>query len=223
MTRLIVGTVALYLVAVAALVGLWSDPSQLLEPVPWYRLTVFWTLPEASATRLAALIAAGREAEGLLYAVVVGLSFGLLGALAMFGASLALMFKADQRRLRLFEAFLFICLLAGLVMTADPVDALVRKLEMHGMMGATPFNAMPGCWIITTALTCALFARYAALLAHDAAAWSRGVWLCLLAPILREWRARMPARAILVDPPIGFTPPPSWAAPRWNNPRSAPR
>jgi hypothetical protein len=232
MTRLIVGAVAVYVAGVAALVALTAEPSQLLEPVPWYRMMVFWLMPETSAERIIALSAAGRDAECLLYALVVGLSAGLLGGLAMFGAGVALATNPRRRLLPRLEATLFLCLLVSLaLMKPDPAAALVRILETRELVDAAGVNAMPGYWIAVMVLSCCLFARYAALLAHDAAAWasaawSNGVWSnkawMRLAGRIGEWRARPPARAIL-SLPIGFTPPPSWGSPRPSSPRSAPR
>jgi hypothetical protein len=226
MTRLIWVAVAAYVAAVAALVLLTTGPSQLLEPVPWYQMMVFWLMPEASAERIIALAAAGRETEGLLYALVLGLSFGLLGGLALLGAGMALASKARRRLLPVREAVLFLCLLAALASNADPVAKLLRILEAQELLAPLGINAMPGVWIAIVVVSCGVFARYAALMAHDIAAWAQVVWP-RLARLMRGWRARPPARAIPVDLPIGFAPPvtprPSWAAPQRYNPRSAPR
>lgn len=202
MTRLIVGAVAVYAAAVAALVLLVAEPSQLLEPVPWYRMMVFWLMPETSAERIIALVAAGRETEGLLYALVLGLSLGLLAGLAMFGAGVALMAKPRRLLLPRLEAVLFLGLVVALVVNADPAVAVVRLLERRELLDTAGLYAMPGFWIAVMVVWCGVFARYAALLAHDVAAWT-----CAAGPRLlrlkREWRARLSARAILVEPPIG--------------------
>ncbi|NJL08888.1 MAG: hypothetical protein HC900_12045 [Methylacidiphilales bacterium] len=173
MARLILAGVAVYVVAVAVMVGLTAEPSQLLEPVPWYRMMVFWLMPETSAERIIALAAAGRETECLLYGLVVGLSFGLLGGLAMLGAGFALASRARQRLLPFREAVLFLCLLASLMLKADPAAALVRVLETHEMLDTVGVNAMPAFWIAVIVLWCGVFARYAALLAHDVAVMAR--------------------------------------------------
>ncbi|ALK10221.1 hypothetical protein [Blastochloris viridis] len=176
MTRPIVVAVVVYLAAVAALIGASAEQVRLLDPVPWYQMTMFWLAPETSFTRIGALVAAGRDADGLLYAAVVGISLGLLGGLALFGVSLALSSPARTRLLPQREALLFICLLVALVLTADPIISLARNLEQRGLMEPAGLNAMPGYWIATVVVTCGLFARYATLMAHDATAWSRTAW-----------------------------------------------
>jgi hypothetical protein len=206
MTRLIGVAVGLYVASILALVALVAEPSQLLEPVPWYRMMVFWLMPETSVERIIALAAAGRDTEGLLYALVLGLSFGLLGGLAMFGAGMALASQARRQLLPRREAVLFLCLLAALLLTADPASALLRILDRRELLDTTGINAMPGFWIATVVVSCGVFARYAALLAHDIVAWVRDIGPRAAAR-MRGWRARPPARAIPVDLPIGFTPP----------------
>ncbi|BBF91708.1 hypothetical protein [Blastochloris tepida] len=176
MTRLIVLAVAIYVAVVATLAGVLADPAQLFEPVPWYRAADFWVRPETSAERLHALAAAGRGSEGLLYTAVLGASAVLLSALASLGAGLGLASDTGRRLLPAREALLFLCVLLLVVLTADPLVALARDLEAQGVAPRAGIYAMPAYWIATIMLTCAMLGRYAALLAHDAAAWARAGW-----------------------------------------------
>jgi hypothetical protein len=176
MTRLIVLAVAIYVAVVATLAGVLADPAQLFEPVPWYRAADFWVRPETSAERLHALAAAGRGSEGLLYTAVLGASAVLLSALASLGAGLGFASDTGRRLLPAREALLFLCVLLLVVLTADPLVALARDLEAQGVAPRAGIYAMPAYWIATIMLTCAMLGRYAALLAHDAAAWARAGW-----------------------------------------------
>lgn len=165
MKRLVVTFCAIYVaaIALAAATTGWA----LVDPVPGYRLAVFWMSGATLDMRVDALVDAGRIFEAQLYAGCHAVSWAVILTLAAVGAVRP--FVGPSRPLAnvrtsaiIFGGLAFLTLLA--IWTQPILDQASRI--------PSPTNAlssMPGYWILGMAVSAAITAGHLSLITHDLA------------------------------------------------------
>lgn len=173
MRRLVTTFCGIYLAAVALAAA--TTGHGLVEPVPGYRLSIFWMAPDTLQARIDALVASGRVFEAEVYAGTHAVSWAVILALVAVGALRPFLGPsvplANTR-----SAAIVLGGLAGLVLLAAWTRPL---LDEAGRIPSpsTTLSAMPGYWLFGMGLSAAVVAAHLSLIAHDAALWARRRWL----------------------------------------------
>lgn len=149
--------------AAVLVIGLGQD---LWRAVPDMTPQVSWLMPETTPLRIGALRAAGRPETAALYALMVALCFGLIGALVAGGFAWGVMNKGAtvlgvDKALRYLTALAF---LYGVSTGLEVILHLVRITPQGGL------HAIPGLWFFAMIPSAAILGRIGALIAHDAGA-----------------------------------------------------
>jgi hypothetical protein len=170
--RLVVTFCAIYCATVALAAATMGHA--LVEPVPGYRLSVFWMAPETLDARVNALLAAGRSFEAMVYAGAHTASCGVLGALALIG--LIRPFLGPSRPVANWRATTVI--LGGFAGLAILSYATRPLLDLAGQIpSAMPgFAAMPAYWLFGMVLSVAVTGGHLSLAVHDLVLWLAARW-----------------------------------------------
>ena len=173
MRRLVITFCGIYLAAagLAALTTGWG----LIEPVPHYRLAIFWMSPDTLAARVDVLLAADRVFEAQVYAGMHAVSWAVVLTLVLVGALRPLLGPSVPLA-NIRSTAIVMAGVAGLVV----LSVLAQPLLDQASRIPTPTNAlssMPGYWLFGMALSAAITAGHLSLFAHDVMLAAKRRWM----------------------------------------------
>ncbi|MFC3694772.1 hypothetical protein ACFOWB_21320 [Chenggangzhangella methanolivorans] len=138
----------------------------LWRPIPGMAPQVSWLMPETTPVRLAALKGAGMPETAALYALIVALCWGLIGALVAGGFAWGVMNKGATV-LGVDKALGYLTALAFLYGVSTGLEVLLHLVKITPRGG---LHAIPGLWFCAMIPSAAILSRIGALIAHDAGA-----------------------------------------------------
>jgi hypothetical protein len=138
----------------------------LWRPIPNILPQVSWLMPETTPFRIAALRGAGRPETAALYALVVALSWGLIGALIAGGFAWGVMNKGATV-LGVDKALGYLTALAFLYGVSTGLEVILHMITITPRGG---LHAIPGLWFCAMIPSAAILSRIGSLIAHDAGA-----------------------------------------------------
>lgn len=165
MKRLVITFCAIYVaaIALAAATTGWA----LVEPVPDYRLAVFWMSGATLDMRIESLVGAGRVFEAQVYAGCHAVSWAIIMTLALVGAIRP--FTGPSRPLaNIRTSAIIFGGLAGLALLSIWTQPILDQASRI----PSPTNAMssmPGYWLLGMAVSAAITAGHLSLIVHDLA------------------------------------------------------
>jgi len=172
MRRIVITFCGIYLAAAtlaAAMTGY-----GLIDPVPGYRLSLFWMSPDTLAARVDALLGAQRVFEAQVYAGMHAVSWAVILTLALLGALRPLVGPSVPLA-NLRSTAIVMGGLAGLIV----LSVLAQPILDEAARIPSPTNAlssMPGYWLFGMALSAAITAGHLSLFFHDLALAARRRW-----------------------------------------------
>ena len=173
MRRLVITFCGIYLAAaaLAAATTGWA----LIEPVPGYRLSLFWMSPDTLEARIDSLVAAHRIFEAQVYAGLHAVSWATVLSLTLVGALRALVGPSEPLANIRSTAIVMGCL-AGLIVLswlAQPILDQASRIPSP----TTALSSMPGYWIFGMALSAAITAGHLSLFVHDMVLAAKKRWI----------------------------------------------
>lgn len=150
-------------IAAVLVLGLGHD---LWRSVPDMAPQVSWLMPETTPVRVAALKADGRAGTAGLYALMVALSWGLIGALTAGGFAWGVMNKGATV-LGVDKALGYLTALAFLYGVSTGLEVVLHLVRISPQGG---LHAIPGLWFFAMIPSAAILSRIGAMIAHDAGA-----------------------------------------------------
>ncbi|MBL8567891.1 MAG: hypothetical protein JNK84_02290 [Phreatobacter sp.] len=169
MRRLVMTFCGIYLAAAALAAA--TTGHGLIEPVPGYRLSIFWMSPDTLEARIDALVAAGRIFEAQVYAGTHAVSWAVILTLVLVGALRAFIGPSVPLA-NIRSSAVVLGGLAGLVLLAAVAQPLLDEASRIPS-ASTTFSSMPAYWLFGMALSAAIVAAHLSLLAHDIALLAR--------------------------------------------------
>lgn len=165
MKRLVVTFCAIYVAAIAlasATTG-WA----LVEPVPHYRLAVFWMSGATLDMRVNALVDAGRIFEAQVYAGSHAVSWAVILTLALIGAIRPFVGPSRPLANMRTSAIIFggLALLALLATWMQPILDQASRIPAP----TNALSSMPGYWLAGMAVSAAITGGHLSLIVHDLA------------------------------------------------------
>jgi hypothetical protein len=173
MRRLVMTFCGIYLAAIALAAA--TTGYGLIEPVPGYRLSIFWMSPETLEARIDALVAAGRVFEAQVYAGSHAVSWAVILTLVLVGALRAFL-GPSMPLANMRSTAVVLGGLAGLVLLAAWTRPLLDEASRIPS-ASTTFSSLPAYWLFGMALSAAIVAGHLSLLMHDIALWAKRRWL----------------------------------------------
>jgi hypothetical protein len=173
MRRLVMTFCGIYLAAFALAAA--TTGHGLIDPVPNYRLSIFWMTPETLEARIDALLAVGRIFEAQVYAGAHAVSWAVILTLAFVGALRALLApSAPLANIR--STAIVLGGLAGLLLLAALTRPIMDEASRIPSMSTT-LSSMPAYWLFGMGLSAAIVAAHLSLLMHDIALWAKRRWI----------------------------------------------
>ncbi|WP_439575730.1 hypothetical protein [Phreatobacter sp.] len=169
MKRLVITFCAIYVaaVALAAATTGWA----LIEPVPGYRLGVFWMSGATLEMRIGALVDAGRIFEAQVYAGCHAVSWAVILTLALVGAIRP--FIGPSRPLaNIRTSAIIFGGLAGLSLLSIWMQPILDQASRIPS-STNDLSSMPGYWIVGMAVSAAITSGHLSLIVHDLALIAR--------------------------------------------------
>lgn len=143
----------------------------LIEPVPGYRLSIFWMSPETLEARIDALVGAGRIFEAQVYAGTHAVSWAIILTLSLVGLVRPFLGPAVPLA-NIRSTAVVLGGLAGLVLLAAWTRPLLDEASRIPSMSTT-LSSMPAYWLFGMALSAAIVSAHLSLLMHDIALWAK--------------------------------------------------
>lgn len=169
MRRLVITLCGIYLAAAALAAA--TTGHGLIEPVPHYRMSVFWMMPETLQQRLDALVHARRIFEAEIYAGSHAVAWGVIMTLVFIGALRPLL-GPSRPLANIRTAAIVLGGAAGLMLLTTWTRPLMEAASQIPS-ASTALSSMPGYWLLGMAISAAVLGANLSLVTHDMVLFAR--------------------------------------------------